>query len=62
MIHSIAVETQHTTPTLHSSVQHLIAVCFLQSAVNHVVDGLFCTLIALGTVPIIKCPKVSINK
>ena len=33
--------------------------CPLQNAVNSVVDGLFCALVALGTVPIIKCPKVS---
>ena len=29
-----------------------------QGAVNSIVDGLFSALVTLGTVPIIKCPKV----
>lgn len=30
----------------------------MQGAVNSIVDGLFSALVTLGTVPIIKCPKV----
>ena len=30
----------------------------MQGAVESIVDGLFSALVTLGTVPIIKCPKV----
>ena len=33
----------------------------MQGAVNSVVDGLFSALVTLGTVPIIKCPKVGVR-
>ena len=35
--------------------------CSLQGVVESIVDGLFSALVTLGTVPIIKCPKVSSN-
>lgn len=52
-------------PALHPANQHTQKVpsfcCLmsLQAAVNTIVDGLFSALVTLGTVPIIKCPKVS---
>ena len=34
----------------------------VQAAVEGIVDGLFSALVTLGTVPIIKCPKVSLTE
>ena len=34
------------------------ALIVMQAAVESIVDGLFSALVTLGTVPIIKCPKV----
>ena len=35
-----------------------MAFALMQGAVESIVDGLFSALVTLGTVPIIKCPKV----